>query len=568
MSFIFNRKESKRSKSHGKSVDRAKTYEKETKNLEKEIMKLVTSIPLKSPEMEIQIRYRNEISTKIVLERFKANDYTCSWLRREAERSLNRVDLQGRFKTEIARMVALKTVPTNLALDYLLTIGEKTLDILPDKILLEPIISPEKVETITNTKEHSKLTLSDFDIIGLLGTGKVSRIYLVRKKANGAFYALKQIPKDVLQERQIKKLIKERDNLLKVRNCKSVKLHNAFQTENFCYFVLQFCAGGDLGTLLRRNGPLTEDQAKYYIIEVLKGLKLLHAQNIMFRDITPGNLLMDLNSEIFFADFGVSKKIKEENTLNYSICGEPELNAPEVLKNEGYSYSADFYNIGTLAYKLVLNKYPFDSKKGQSELRNDILTKEVDLPQKLSVELQDFLQQLLEKNPKKRLGKNGIEEILSHPWLRVKRTVMPIRLPPQYFETLLKPCDLDIDNNISIDDFSPKWYDEREVLPDTRIRKFSLYSQQESVQSDAVSVRTFSNYDPQDTIMSQETQRVYKKCFSIGDPIIPDEVSPTSPVNKAFDSPVNNTADSPLWKDRSTLCLVLRKSEPSNFSQY
>ena len=176
MSLIFNRKDTRKPKPLEKPAKskNASSVEKSPLQDNNPFLKAKDEKPDRSPNIVIQIRYGNELSTKIVLDRRSASERTCNWLRYEAERSLNRVDLDGRFSTEIKRMVCLKTVPPFLPLDYWLSLPEKTLDALPDKVLLEPVIAPEKEET----QEPNKVQLSDFEIYGMIGKGAFAKVYL------------------------------------------------------------------------------------------------------------------------------------------------------------------------------------------------------------------------------------------------------------------------------------------------------------------------------------------------------------------------------------------------------
>lgn len=68
----------------------------------------------------------------------------------------------------------------------------------------------------------------------------------------------------------------------------------------------------------------TEDQAKFYIAEVLVGLHMLHTNNFIHRDLKPENLLLDLDGHLHFADFGLSKGFKRKDEHHYTLCGTPE----------------------------------------------------------------------------------------------------------------------------------------------------------------------------------------------------------------------------------------------------
>ena len=72
--------------------------------------------------------------------------------------------------------------------------------------------------------------------------------------------------------------------------------------------ILDYCPGGDLGQLIQREGYLNEDQAKVYMAEVLLALEDLHANDIIFRDLKPDNVVIDKDGHALLTDFGLSKE--------------------------------------------------------------------------------------------------------------------------------------------------------------------------------------------------------------------------------------------------------------------
>lgn len=105
-----------------------------------------------------------------------------------------------------------------------------------------------------------------------------------------------------------------------------------------------------------------EDTARFYTTEILLGLEHIHAEGIIFRDIKPENILLDANGHIRITDFGLSKSnITAKNRKAYSFCGSPEYMAPEMIKKNGHSFSADFYSLGSLLYEMLIGIPPFYS---------------------------------------------------------------------------------------------------------------------------------------------------------------------------------------------------------------
>jgi serine/threonine protein kinase len=61
------------------------------------------------------------------------------------------------------------------------------------------------------------------------------------------------------------------------------------------------------------------------------GIQYLHNQNIIYRDIKPENIMIDMNGNLKIADFGLSKEGIRGNDLATTYCGSPEYMAPEML---------------------------------------------------------------------------------------------------------------------------------------------------------------------------------------------------------------------------------------------
>ena len=72
-------------------------------------------------------------------------------------------------------------------------------------------------------------------------------------------------------------------------------------------FVMDLCAGGELFYLLHQKGRLPEEIAKFYFAEILLGLEYIHSKGIVYRDLKPENVLIDIDGHIKLADFGLSK---------------------------------------------------------------------------------------------------------------------------------------------------------------------------------------------------------------------------------------------------------------------
>lgn len=96
-------------------------------------------------------------------------------------------------------------------------------------------------------------------------------------------------------------------------------------------FVLEYCPGGELFTYVKRFKRMPEDVARFYMMEILLGIEHLHGLSIVYRDIKPENILIDMDGHVRIADFGLAKPNIGRTEMAYSFCGSPEYMAPEMI---------------------------------------------------------------------------------------------------------------------------------------------------------------------------------------------------------------------------------------------
>ncbi len=230
---------------------------------------------------------------------------------------------------------------------------------------------------------------------------------------------MKVVDKEPLEkENKVKQILNEKRIMEKLEHPFIVKLYWSFQSKKKLQFVMDFCAGGELFYHLHNVGRLTEAQAKFYFVEVVLGIEYLHQHAIIYRDLKPENVLLDIDGHVRLADFGLSKEGVTLDLSTNSFCGSPEYMSPEMLQQCGHTLSVDFYSLGALLYEMIVGLPPHYSTN-RDEMYRRILTDPLSIPSSLSPTLRDLLTELLRKNPARRLGsRRGMREIQEHPWCK------------------------------------------------------------------------------------------------------------------------------------------------------
>ncbi len=278
-----------------------------------------------------------------------------------------------------------------------------------------------KTDSNTVFSSHKKVKevkLEDFKVLKVIGRGSFGKVNLVEYLPTHETYAMKSLKKDLLiEQEQIENTLLEKEILQTIDYPLLCGLVFCFQTEERIYFIMPFLSGGELFQHLRKFRTFDEDKVRFYGAQIALALEYLHSKGIVYRDLKPENILMDEEGYLKLADFGMAKKLKDDEKA-MSFCGTPEYLAPEIITMEGHDKNADWWSFGILLFEMLCGLPPF-YVENLDKMYELIKTSSVKFPKRinLSEDAKDVIRKLLEKNPKKRLGsQKGIEEIKNHPF--------------------------------------------------------------------------------------------------------------------------------------------------------
>lgn len=285
----------------------------------------------------------------------------------------------------------------------------------------------------------NSLSVSDFDLLRVVGKGAFGKVMLVRKKHGedaSRVFAMKVLKKSVIAAKgQTEHTRSERSILCEIRHPFIVRLRYAFQSDVKLYLVTDYYNGGSLFYHLRKSRGFCETRACFYAAELLLALDHLHNSGIIYRDLKLENILMDHSGHIALTDFGLSK----ENVTNIfnsqltTFCGTAEYIAPELLKGLKYGASVDWWSFGILLYEMIGFHTPFFDKN-RKMMFHGIINLEPNFPSHFSTGAKTVLLQLLDKDPAFRLGSKGAAEIKTSCFFAQLdfQTLMMREIPPPF----------------------------------------------------------------------------------------------------------------------------------------
>ncbi|XP_023372624.1 calcium/calmodulin-dependent protein kinase kinase 2 isoform X4 [Otolemur garnettii] len=310
---------------------------------------------------------------------------------------------------------------------------------LPYSPVCSPQSSPRLPRRPTVESHHVSITgmqdcvqLNQYTLKDEIGKGSYGVVKLAYNENDNTYYAMKVLSKKKLIRQAgfprrppprgtrpapggciqprgpIEQVYQEIAILKKLDHPNVVKLVEVLDdpTEDHLYMVFELVNQGPVMEVPTLK-PLSEDQARFYFQDLIKGIEYLHYQKIIHRDIKPSNLLVGEDGHIKIADFGVSNEFKGSDALLSNTVGTPAFMAPESLSETRKIFSGkalDVWAMGVTLYCFVFGQCPFMDERIMC-LHSKIKSQALEFPDQpdITEDLKDLITRMLDKNPESRI---------------------------------------------------------------------------------------------------------------------------------------------------------------------
>lgn len=273
--------------------------------------------------------------------------------------------------------------------------------------------------------ERQPITKDTFRQYRVLGKGGFGEVCACQVRATGKMYACKKLEKKRIKKRKGEAMaLNEKQILEKVNSRFVVSLAYAYETKDALCLVLTIMNGGDLKFHIYNMGTpgFEKERVQFYAAEICCGLEHLHRESIVYRDLKPENILLDDNGHIRISDLGLAIKVPDGEQIRGRV-GTVGYMAPEVINNERYSMSPDWWGLGCLIYEMTAGRSPFRARKERvkrEEVEKRVQEEEEEYSDKFSEDTKAICRMLLAKDPKQRLGcqADGAAGVKAHPFFK------------------------------------------------------------------------------------------------------------------------------------------------------
>ncbi|XP_022691918.1 serine/threonine-protein kinase PLK2-like [Varroa jacobsoni] len=246
--------------------------------------------------------------------------------------------------------------------------------------------------------------------------GGFARVHELTDLTSNRTFAGKIIPRSRLTTSdQRKKLYREIEIHEPLAHKHVVRFQHFFKDEHNVYIVLEYCPRKSLVHVLKNRKVLTEPEVRYFLAQLVDGVKYIHSQGVMHRDLKLGNMFLSDQMHVKIGDFGLAAKAylhlnNHDGSKKITVCGTPNYIAPEVLNMKGHGFEADVWAIGCIMYAMLAGCPPFETSSLSDtyhRITNNIYT----IPEGVSEPAQKLIQWLLRPRPQDR---PTLEQILTH----------------------------------------------------------------------------------------------------------------------------------------------------------
>ncbi|XP_055847106.1 serine/threonine-protein kinase S6KL [Episyrphus balteatus] len=249
----------------------------------------------------------------------------------------------------------------------------------------------------------------EFQIDHLVAKGAFASVFKVfpKDKPREHEFALKSIKKSKVIRNNCVKQIKEESDIQKLcgHHPFIVQHFDSWQDRRHLYILCEYVSNGEL---FSKISNFTTELIRLYVAEIAIAIDFLHNAGVIYRDAKPENILLTHNFHIKITDFGLSKWLKL-GAKTRTMCGTHQYMAPEILRNEPYGHSVDWWALGVIICQMYTNKFPNIEeivKPSALNDENDILSKPIVFPEEfdsVDPDGRDVIRRLLDINPKTRL---------------------------------------------------------------------------------------------------------------------------------------------------------------------
>jgi serine/threonine-protein kinase len=281
-----------------------------------------------------------------------------------------------------------------------------------------------------NERASQAFAQRGYKLLGELGRGGMGVVYLAEHTKLMRRVAIKTLtPERMSKENSVLRFQREARTFAQIRHPHIAQLYEFEDSGPIIFLALEYIDGTDLERERRKNRRWTPEEIAVMIRDTADALDHTHKKGILHRDIKPGNILIEKDTNrAVLTDFGLAKGETDEALTQQGFAvGTPAYMAPEQITDQFGGKPdgrADLFSLATVAYEMMTGKHPFLAADDLNTMRNIVngrLTPIRDLNPDMPQSLCTIIEAALQKNPKDRPADAATFAAQLNDWLTNRR---------------------------------------------------------------------------------------------------------------------------------------------------
>lgn len=251
--------------------------------------------------------------------------------------------------------------------------------------------------------------LKDYKLRERIGAGGFGIVYRAHQMLIDREVAIKIILPELANKPDfIRRFEAEAQVVARLEHPHITPLYDYWRNPDGAYLVMRYLRGGSLYDRLKISGALSPQGVARILDQIGAALDLAHRNEIIHRDIKPGNILLDEDGNAYLADFGIAKdlaNVEAVDTGNNRLIGSLDYVSPEQARGEAVTPLTDIYALAVLVYEMLTNQHPYGDVPPIQRLvkhMNDPMPDIIHLDAELNAAINEVLDIASNKKPQKR----------------------------------------------------------------------------------------------------------------------------------------------------------------------
>ncbi len=281
----------------------------------------------------------------------------------------------------------------------------------------EPGVSMTRtIETAADEPARGTVFAGRYEVIEELGQGGMGRVFRVYDTKIKEEVALKLLRPEISSDaRTIERFSNEIRLARKIIHKNVCRMHDLHEEKGAHFITMEYVAGEDLKSFIRRAAPLNSGKAVFIARQVAEGLAEAHRLGVIHRDLKPQNIMIDKDGNARIMDFGIARLAGAKGITGGNVMiGTPGYMSPEQIEGQEAGPGSDLYSLGIVLFEMLTGRLPFEGEtplsiavKQKSEAPPDPRTLNPQIPE----DLDRIVLKCLEKPKEKRY--RSAEELLA-----------------------------------------------------------------------------------------------------------------------------------------------------------